>query len=79
MSQPQHTPEELQEILREAQSRGTLIDGHPLILARRRSPDSQRDLKFQHIPRAGIYYGDTGGGEISSDAFRTRWELRRGI
>jgi len=49
--------EEQSEILREAESRGSLIDGHPDL--KDRSPESPRDTRYQPI-----HYDHTGGPAI---------------
>jgi hypothetical protein len=49
----QLTPEQL-EVLRDAQSRGSLIDGHPDL--KNHSPNSPRDTRYQPIQ-----YGPDGG------------------
>ena len=71
------TPE-LRAILDEANSRGTLLDSHPLVLAKKRSPDSKRDLRFQNIKP---FWGNpsqskTGYGVTTADLDEERAFLR---
>jgi hypothetical protein len=75
---PENNDDELLRILIEAENRGSLIDQHPAILARKRSPDSHKNHK--HIARAGGTYTEapshdwsTHGGDVSSDEFNARW------
>jgi hypothetical protein len=71
------TQEELDEILREAESRGSLVDTHPMILERRRSPNSRKDHK--QIVRAGGIYSEppshdwgTHGGSVSDPEYNEK-------
>jgi len=57
---------------------GTLVDTHPVIQARRQSPNSRKDHK--QIVRAGGNYEQapshdwgTHGGTVSSDEFNALW------
>jgi hypothetical protein len=72
------TQEELDAILREAESRGSLIDTHPVIQEQRRSPNSRKD--HRQIVRAGGNYDlppshdwSSHGGAVSGDEFNALW------